>query len=483
MEGRTQLIIDGVEVVLPAGFATTVKRENSFFTKNGEYTYDCSLSLDNDTNRRLYGFLQRLNKTEAVRTKRSAVLMADGKVYCRGTEVITGWTDEEVSVQIVAGNSELNYFIGDSLKIEFLDMGEIQGDIITPFSQANIGSNPTYPTVDYCLPTVYDQTANVYYNLYIARGFYGEALPKLIEYTGDPISRDEGSDYVHNAEVNQQLRPQPFLCAIIRRLIQALGYTIGENQLEQTQFRKLFIVNTRNTKKYAEMLSGWTVQDFLEEVENLCNICFLVDNIERKVDILQKSVYYANCRIVPLQNVVDEYNMEVQEDSDAEWSNADISYDLPDNAVYRKLRLNKDLKSSATIKSYPSFPFNVGRVINAYSSHVIYKDTSTGRLYLMRRAPKDSDFYKNEGDVLQPVFAGTYPNMNVVLLDSTALNPYFLSWRTLAQEEAIEYGNAPAYEELDQLADLEREGSSGTLELKLKPAPMALLPLLADVPR
>lgn len=476
MDGRTQLIIDGVEVVLPQGFATTVKRENSFFTKNGEYTYDCQLSLDNDTNRRLYGFLQRLNKTEAVRTKRPATLMADGKVYCRGTEVITGWTDEQVSVQIVAGNSELNYFIGDSLKIEFLDLGEIQGDIITPFSQANISSNPNYPTVDYCLPTVYDQTANVFYNLYIARGFYGEAMPKLIEYTGEPISRDESGAYVHNVQVNQQLRPQPFLCAIVRRLIQALGYTIGENQLEQTQYKKMFLVNTRNTKKYAEMLSGWTVQDFLEEVENICNVCFLVDNIERRVDILQKSAYYANCRVVPLQNVVDEYELEVQEDSDAEWSNSDISYDLPDNSVYRKLRLNKDLKSAANIAEYPSFPFNVGRVVNAYSRRTIYKDTSTGRLYIMRHIPKDNDYYRNEGTMLQRVYAGTYPDLSVVLLDSTALDPYFLSWRTLSEEEGAEYGNAPSYEEVDQLADLEREGSSGTLELKLKPAPMALIP-------
>ena len=112
MDGRTQLIIDGVEVVLPQGFATTVKRENSFFTKNGEYTYDCQLSLDNDTNRRLYGFLQRLNKTEAVRTKRPATLMADGKVYCRGTEVITGWTDEQGWVYVIFPEEDLGKTLG-----------------------------------------------------------------------------------------------------------------------------------------------------------------------------------------------------------------------------------------------------------------------------------------------------------------------------------------------------------------------------------
>ena len=99
----TQLIIAGVEVVLPQAFSVTVKRENSFFTKNGEYTYDCTLRLDNRVNQQLYGFLHRLNKTDQVATRRTAILMADGRVYCRGTEIVTKWTDQTVSIQIVSG--------------------------------------------------------------------------------------------------------------------------------------------------------------------------------------------------------------------------------------------------------------------------------------------------------------------------------------------------------------------------------------------
>lgn len=41
----TELYIDGTSVVLPADFSTSVKRENPFFTKNGEYTYDITLQL------------------------------------------------------------------------------------------------------------------------------------------------------------------------------------------------------------------------------------------------------------------------------------------------------------------------------------------------------------------------------------------------------------------------------------------------------
>ena len=180
----TQVIIDGIEAVLADSFTTTVKRENCILTKNGEYTYDLTLLLDNPTNLQLYGFLNRLNKSGTVATKRSAVLVADGRVYCRGTEVITGWSDKDVQIQIVSGNSELNHIIGDSLRIEWLDLGEIQGDVITPFAQANIGNNPTYPAVDYCLPTECDKTSGVFCSFRLAKEKNNEGHPKLEEING-----------------------------------------------------------------------------------------------------------------------------------------------------------------------------------------------------------------------------------------------------------------------------------------------------------
>ena len=90
----TQLYIDGIEVVLPKSFSVQVKRENPLITKNGEYTYDVTLSLTNPVNADLYRHLNRLNVQELPRSKRSAVLIADNRVYCNGTEVITGWTEK-----------------------------------------------------------------------------------------------------------------------------------------------------------------------------------------------------------------------------------------------------------------------------------------------------------------------------------------------------------------------------------------------------
>ena len=108
----TELIIDGIQAVLPQSFSIQVKRENPLITKNGEYTYDVTLDLSNPTNAALFGHLNRLNSITDVKTRRSAVLIADNRVYCDGTEVITGWTEDTVSIQIASGNSELNSIIG-----------------------------------------------------------------------------------------------------------------------------------------------------------------------------------------------------------------------------------------------------------------------------------------------------------------------------------------------------------------------------------
>ena len=68
----TQLIIDGREAVLPQNLSVTVKRENSFFTKSGEYTYDLTLQLDNETNLSLYGFLSRVTEGCTAGARRSS---------------------------------------------------------------------------------------------------------------------------------------------------------------------------------------------------------------------------------------------------------------------------------------------------------------------------------------------------------------------------------------------------------------------------
>ena len=401
----TQLLIAGVEVTLPQNFTVTVKRENSFFTKNGEYTYDCTLRLDNPTNRTLYGFLQRLNKTDQLDTKRTAVLIADGHVYARGTEIITRWTQESVTIQIVSGESELNYFIGQDQKIEELDLGEIE-TIVTLISPTD-----SFPDVEFCLPTIRSQSGYVY-NRYV-RGHVMAGRR-----TGNTII--PGSD----------LRPQPYLCALLRRLMEALGYTVTENHLENTQFKNLFLVNTIFTTEYAKMLPGWTVKDFLTEVERLTGVVFITDNLNKTCAILLKTQFYANARQFTVRNVVDAYEAESQDDDsrEAEFTTSDVSYDMPDGYWSKIVQLPEGYLEAADIEEFDFV--NIDTAISDFKK--VYKDRVTGRYYIK---------VSREYEVQQQ--------------NTTATDTFRI--------------------ELNQYGNLDREDTDSTLELKIVPAPMAWL--------
>ena len=401
----TQLLIAGVEVTLPQNFTVTVKRENSFFTKNGEYTYDCTLRLDNPTNRTLYGFLQRLNKTDQLDTKRTAVLIADGHVYARGTEIITRWTQESVTIQIVSGESELNYFIGQDQKIEELDLGEIETTVTL------ISPTDSFPDVEFCLPTIRSQSGYVY-NRYI----HGHIV----------AGRRTGNTIIPGAD----LRPQPYLCALLRRLMEALGYTVTENHLENTQFKNLFLVNTIFTTEYAKMLPGWTVKDFLTEVERLTGVVFITDNLNKTCAILLKTQFYANARQFTVRNVVDAYEAESQDDDsrEAEFTTSDVSYDMPDSYWSKIVQLPEGYLEAADIEEFDFV--NIDTAISDFKK--VYKDRVTGRYYIK---------VSREYEVQQQ--------------NTTATDTFRI--------------------ELNQYGNLDREDTDSTLELKIVPAPMAWL--------
>lgn len=407
----TQLIIAGVETVLPQSFSVTVKRENPFFTKSGEYTYDATLRLDNPVNQQLYGFLHRLNYAGQVPTGRSAVLVSDGRVYCRGTEVITRWNQETVSVQVVSGESELNFFIGQDKMLEDLDLGT--APVPTMDDIAN-----TYPQADFCAATV--------------------RTPSGLMLNRTTFARDISTDSVTYKLVNPA--PQPFLCALLRRLVAALGYSMGTNQLEQTQMRHLFLVNAKATRDYAQMLAGWTVKDFLEEVEKLCGVVFVTDNLSKQCDVLLKTVYYQEARQLTLQNVIDQYETEVVDDEgrEAEFTASDVSYELPDHRWAKFMELPEQIVNTAGQREYGQLSLLRQDAANIDTEEpVLMRDLSTGRTYIRT--------------VREVAATGGFGN------DETPTRKDYLLM------------------EVDQFKRLDREDNASTLELKITPAPMAYL--------
>lgn len=286
----TELFIDGTPVVLPKSFSIAVKRENPFFTKNGEYTYDISLPLDNPTNAKLYEHLNRLNSVTEVRTERSAVLRADNRVYCNGTEVITGWTEDTVNIQIASGNSELNYVIGGDKLVSELEMRDTPIESGTEHNYVE----KVYPEVDFCLPSVSGD--------------------------GDEVMNEWQLNTDNLAEISlefvQNPMPQPYLLAYLKELLSALNYELDTSLYETDEFQYLFIVQGYGTK-WNEMLPGWTVTEFLDEIEKLLNCTFVIDSKRHTATMVPNNRYFIGQKAVHMQQVSDVFELEIEDENEA----------------------------------------------------------------------------------------------------------------------------------------------------------------------
>ncbi len=357
------LYIAGVEAVLPSDFATEIKIENSFFTKNGEYTYEFKLPLNNPTNAALYSHLHRLNNASEIKEKRQAVLVADNRCYINGTEIITDWTDDSVSIQLASGNSELNYLIGASLQVSFLNMGTAEltdeSGRVALYTQSLQGS---YPEYDYVAAPV-STPAGI-----LNEWRFGQ--------TSSGYSLRLADDTIRIV--------QPYLCAIVRRMLTALGYTIGVNQLEESRYSQLIVVHDVNTLEYAKMLPGWSVKDFFENLERMFNLVLVVNNKSRTVDIIFANRFYLATEEVHLSAVEDEYEVDVDEDNADLMTNANIGYDLPDSDYFRFAKMNDSLVNLCEKVESPSLLTLGVYFMNNKPMRTIGIDTSTGRQYVYR---------------------------------------------------------------------------------------------------
>lgn len=366
----TRLWIDGIEAILPESFSISVKRENPFFTKNGEYTYDITLSLQNSVNADLYAHLNRLNSIQEVKSKRRALLMADNRVYCDGTEVITGWTEKQVTIQVASGNSELNYLIGGSLQIEWLTLLDdtTRWQLIDSLTNPEKYITALYPEVNFNLAC------------------YG--MPdKTILGNSWNFSTSDGSI----ACFKEMMNAQPYLCAIIRMMAKAVGYTMVENQIEQTPYKNLFVVSgRRDNPDWSQLFKGWSVEEFFTEVERMFNGVFVVNNRKREISFMLKNQFYAGCAISHVRLVEDSYEAEQSEESDVEDPKLmNVGYEGSSD-WWSWQKLDENIRKSAKRVTIPA-DYPDGNYIRPYNffldtahqrKDTIYTDESNGREYI-----------------------------------------------------------------------------------------------------
>ena len=333
----THLYINKQEVRLPDDLEIDYYVYNPFFGRKGSFTYDISISLKDGTNAKVYDHIHRWNRS----TKpggRTAELYDNEKLLVRGLEVILSVEDYTVKIQIVSDNSELNYLAADGEKrLRDLPMG-----VIGTFDKIQALGSLYYTSAqyDYVCPPI----ARVLPEMAVA-WFSSEerAAQKMFNNLHRP-GHNEGDpnhprlDYELDFADTPNLRAQPYLVTIVEAVVRALGYSVTYNALREDEvLSQVYIINSKDTIRYNEMVPNWLVNDFLDEVEKWGNVVFLIDKLTKTCRIVNVHEFYASAGFIYVEKdkVVDETEKEYNQSPDDEVSYRNMSYKLPGGVWYK----------------------------------------------------------------------------------------------------------------------------------------------------
>ena len=310
------------EVVLQKNFSIQLIEENPFFTRNGKKTFDITLSLKNKINAKIYKHCHRKNNNTPIPLNRSARLIANNHVLLIGTEIILDISDTEVKIQLVAGESEMNFLTSDR-KINKLDLGDITDNMykLIPFFSTSIDE------IIYDIPHAVDDPS-------LNHAFIN------CQNIWQPENNAESPEI--SASMTNMIS-QPPLYHIINLVLKSFGYDIVSNILENSDFKYLYLLNGNFTKYYSKMLPDWTVSEFFEEIEKLFNVIFIVDEHSKRVDICFKKDFYNTEQIIFIDKVLDNYNQKIDPENRTDYSNANTGYNLDSDEYFKFQNIDSEI--------------------------------------------------------------------------------------------------------------------------------------------
>lgn len=380
-----QLLIDNKPVIVKKGTSIRLTRENPAISQNGDYTLGVTLPLA--------GCLENINVFGIPHYRHQPLVGLADKTYqfaleasrlrLTGTAVVTQVSEEEIKLQLLAGNTELNFDNreGGDKYIDELDLGRAYGDlwdnqpylenqtpkntrsllqsnIINSYRAEQLMHGPNNVT-DCVLYPIYSTTDDVLANYQTWQWWcnwlnYDHSNPPQIAYSGyrhtirenadavslpnsRPLSEigDIFSEYSHFA-------PQPYLCAILEKVLDAIGYTLHpeDNCMREGWLGKIFVANVRETIYLRECLPHWTVEEFLTELRNAFGVILYVEG--KKVKAVSRDSIYNGAEYTNIYNVIDERTTDISTEGDNKGTTTgNVSYNFSD-VVPRLFNIGSD---------------------------------------------------------------------------------------------------------------------------------------------
>ncbi len=350
----TELYINNRLVELPNNTSIKLLDENPYFTKSSKYTYDVEVPLKGSTNNiRIFGCLHRQDVEKLIVTYKARII-SDNHTVIDGTATLTSVTENGIKLQILAGNAEMNFLSKyEKVYIDELTLGYITKLDGTPFKneaeiiqyERALGDDNhrkfligTYAEADYIFMPVKrsdeDYPYNnigIEYNLVGGGHYRAEFMTQIFIHVGNQWPVFPGYN----------IAPQPYMCFILRKILEVLGYSVVRNDIESTVMANEFIANDKIITDFSQVLPHWTISEYMTQIERHFGVVFRLNDITRNAEIINRDSYYKEDNDEYINSVEDEYTVTSDADETKDITDSNIKYSF--NSVDKYMQIDEDV--------------------------------------------------------------------------------------------------------------------------------------------
>lgn len=292
-----EILINNMPAALKKGTSFQFISENRAFTGADSYTLNITFPLRGcSQNMRIFGNIGRMDVSkEKVRYD----CEIRDRSFCKfGTITITSITPEEVKTQFLEGRSEQNFSDNfDNIYLNEMDLG-----VPASTERTNVPGSAWNPYNFGCqyvaLPWVNNESGNMQNQAYYIGGDREFAW----------------------SDSTTSLSFQPFLTYILKKIGEAVGYTVDVSEIQSSEYRWLLICNTLpaawGMPGFAHAMPHWSVTEFFEELEKLMNGEFTINHRAKTISFAFTKRILSESAPVEITRVVDSYTTEISKDSD-----------------------------------------------------------------------------------------------------------------------------------------------------------------------
>ena len=297
-----EIYINKKRAALKKGTSFEYVAENRLFSGSDSYTFSITFPLRGcKQNLDIFGHINRMDVITGKVIFDCEI--RDRNFYKFGSVTITEINDSEVKVQFLEGRSEQNF--DDTLEdifINELDLGSGKGcDDSTPENAWNPFSND-FKCV--ALPWVNAASGNI---------------QNLADFIVDDTVPGKG-----HSQWNEECKGrswQPYLLYIVKKILDAIGYTYDLSAWEKKEeYKYLLVCNTLphawDINDFASALPHWSVKEFFEKLELFLNVEFDFDHKGKHVAFAFTEDVVSSLRPVALDKIVDEHSVDIDVEED-----------------------------------------------------------------------------------------------------------------------------------------------------------------------